>query len=255
MDSRSPALPPAAYAPASWGDANTRGLAFAAIADWRQAAAAFAEAAAVLSHDVLHGAPTDALALVLSNLAHACARDGRPEEAIDHAHRALAVREALAVAASPLAARTRMDLAVLLASAGALGEARTLLDTARTQLESTFGTGDVRLLGVLENSARLSLMTGELERAEAFGSDILRLCVEVGGVLTGEHGVGVEKRDLMTDQFTQADLDQQIRVKCAFDPDHLLNPGEVFPKLHRCAEMGRMHVHRGQVAFPDLPRF
>jgi glycolate oxidase len=79
--------------------------------------------------------------------------------------------------------------------------------------------------------------------------------VEVGGVLTGEHGVGVEKRDLMTDQFTQADLDQQIRVKCAFDPDHLLNPGKVFPKLHRCAEMGRMHVHRGQVAFPDLPRF
>jgi glycolate oxidase len=96
---------------------------------------------------------------------------------------------------------------------------------------------------------------GELERAEAFGADILRLCVRVGGVLTGEHGVGVEKRDLMPEMFDKADLDQQIRVKCAFDPDHLLNPGKVFPKLHRCAELGRMHVHRGQVAFPDIPRF
>jgi glycolate oxidase len=96
---------------------------------------------------------------------------------------------------------------------------------------------------------------GELERAERFGADILKLCVEVGGVLTGEHGVGVEKRDLMEHQFSQVDLDQQLRVKCAFDPDSLLNPGKVFPQLHRCAEMGRMHIHRGQVAFPDLPRF
>ncbi|HUH48378.1 MAG TPA: FAD-linked oxidase C-terminal domain-containing protein, partial [Mycoplana sp.] len=95
----------------------------------------------------------------------------------------------------------------------------------------------------------------ELARAEAFGADILRLCVKVGGVLTSEHGVGVEKRDLMPEMFTEEDLNQQIRVKCAFDPDHLLNPGKVFPQLHRCAEMGRMHVHRGQVAFPDIPRF
>ena len=96
---------------------------------------------------------------------------------------------------------------------------------------------------------------GELENAEAFGADILRLCVEVGGVLTGEHGVGVEKRDLMPEMFDKADLDQQIRVKCAFDPNHLLNPGKVFPQLHRCAELGRMHIHRGQVPFPDIPRF
>jgi glycolate oxidase len=96
---------------------------------------------------------------------------------------------------------------------------------------------------------------GELERAEAFGADILRLCVEVGGVLTGEHGVGVEKRDLMPEMFNKADLAQQERVKCAFDPKHLLNPGKVFPELHRCAELGRMHVHKGQVRFPDLPRF
>ncbi len=96
---------------------------------------------------------------------------------------------------------------------------------------------------------------GETERAEAFGADILRLCVEVGGVLTGEHGVGVEKRDLMATMFTEGDLNQQQRLKCAFDPKSLLNPGKVFPVLHRCAELGRMHVHRGQVPFPDLPRF
>jgi glycolate dehydrogenase FAD-linked subunit len=96
---------------------------------------------------------------------------------------------------------------------------------------------------------------GETERAEAFGSDILRLCVEVGGVLTGEHGVGVEKRDLMGTMFDESDLAHQQRVKCAFDPDGLLNPGKVFPQLHRCAELGRLHIHAGRLPFPDLPRF
>ncbi|MDB5438718.1 MAG: FAD-binding oxidoreductase [Caulobacteraceae bacterium] len=96
---------------------------------------------------------------------------------------------------------------------------------------------------------------GELDKAEAFGADILRLCVAVGGVLTGEHGVGVEKRDLMPVMFTETDLAHQQRVKCAFDPQLLLNPGKVFPTLHRCAELGRVHVHRGRTAFPDLPRF
>ncbi len=96
---------------------------------------------------------------------------------------------------------------------------------------------------------------GELERAEAFGADILRLCVAVGGVLTGEHGVGVEKRDLMPTMFNETDLAHQMRLKCAFDPDGLLNPGKVFPQLHRCAELGRVHVHRGAVRHPDLPRF
>ncbi len=95
----------------------------------------------------------------------------------------------------------------------------------------------------------------ELAAAEAFGADILRLCVEVGGVLTGEHGVGVEKRDLMGTMFNEDDLKQQQRLKCAFDPDGLLNPGKVFPVLHRCAELGRMHVHKGALPFPDLPRF
>jgi glycolate oxidase len=100
-----------------------------------------------------------------------------------------------------------------------------------------------------------SNVPGELERAEAFGAAILRLCVQVGGVLTGEHGVGVEKRDLMGEQFTEADLAHQERLKCAFDPAGLLNPGKVFPVLHRCAELGRMHVHQGKLAHPDIPRF
>jgi len=96
---------------------------------------------------------------------------------------------------------------------------------------------------------------GELERAEEFGAEILRNCVALGGVLTGEHGVGVEKRDLMGEMFTEDDLKQQQRLKCAFDPQHLLNPGKVFPVLHRCAELGRLHVHHGKLPHPDIPRF
>jgi len=96
---------------------------------------------------------------------------------------------------------------------------------------------------------------GEFLRAEQFGADILRLCVDVGGVLTGEHGVGVEKRDLMDVMFDAVDLEQQQRLKCAFDEASLLNPGKVFPQLCRCAELGRMHVRGGNLPFPDLPRF
>ncbi|UZW57057.1 FAD-binding protein [Sphingobium sp. JS3065] len=117
---------------------------------------------------------------------------------------------------------------------------------------NVFHAGDGNLHPLILYDANIP---GELEKAEAFGNDILRLCVEVGGVLTGEHGVGVEKRDLMPEMFSDTDLKQQQRVKCAFDPEMLLNPGKVFPQLHRCAELGRMHVHRGQVPHPDLPRF
>jgi glycolate oxidase len=95
----------------------------------------------------------------------------------------------------------------------------------------------------------------QFDRAEAFGADILRLCVKVGGVLTGEHGVGIEKRDLMPEMFSEDDLAQQQRVKCAFDDKGLLNPGKVFPVLHRCAELGRMHVSKGDLPHPELPRF
>lgn len=96
---------------------------------------------------------------------------------------------------------------------------------------------------------------GDLDKAEAFGADILKLCVEVGGVLTGEHGVGVEKRDLMPEMFNETDLAQQGAVKCAFDPDNLLNPGKMLPELARCGELRGMHVRGGKLPFPDIPRF
>ncbi len=117
---------------------------------------------------------------------------------------------------------------------------------------NVFHAGDGNLHPLILYDANIA---GELDRAEAFGADILRLCVKVGGVLTGEHGVGVEKRDLMPEMFSEADLDQQMRVKCAFDPNHLLNPGKMFPQLRRCAELGRMHVRAGKLPFPDIPRF
>ncbi len=122
----------------------------------------------------------------------------------------------------------------------------------RLDVANVFHAGDGNLHPLILYDAN---QPGQLERAEAFGADILRLCVEVGGALTGEHGVGVEKRDLMPVMFTGTDLAHQQRIKCAFDPDLLLNPGKMFPVLHRCAELGRMHVHRGRVPFPDLPRF
>jgi glycolate oxidase len=120
------------------------------------------------------------------------------------------------------------------------------------RVANVFHAGDGNLHPLILYDANVP---GELEKAEEFGADILRLCVEVGGVLTGEHGVGVEKRDLMPEMFTETDLAHQQRVKCAFDADGLLNPGKVFPVLHRCAELGRMHIHRGQIPFPDIPRF
>jgi glycolate oxidase len=129
---------------------------------------------------------------------------------------------------------------------------RELSDRYGLRVANVFHAGDGNLHPLILYDAN---KPGELDRAERFGADILRLCVQVGGVLTGEHGVGVEKRDLMPEMFSQADLDQQMRVKCAFDPNHLLNPGKVFPQLRRCAELGRMHVHGGQMAFPDIPRF
>ena len=129
---------------------------------------------------------------------------------------------------------------------------RELSDQYGLRVANVFHAGDGNLHPLILYDANVP---GELEKAEAFGADILRLCVKVGGVLTGEHGVGVEKRDLMPEMFSQVDLDQQMRVKCAFDPGHLLNPGKVFPQLRRCAELGRMHIHRGQLPFPDIPRF
>ena len=94
-----------------------------------------------------------------------------------------------------------------------------------------------------------------LERTEKFGAEILKYCVKVGGVLTGEHGVGVEKRELMCEMFNNNDIQQQINIKKALDVSSLLNPGKVYPILRKCAEEGRVHVHRGKTKFPDIPRF
>jgi glycolate oxidase len=133
-----------------------------------------------------------------------------------------------------------------------LARMRELSAQYKLRVANVFHAGDGNLHPLILYDAN---QADELDRAERFGADILRLCVEVGGVLTGEHGVGVEKRDLMPTMFTEADLAQQQRLKCAFDDKGLLNPGKVFPKLHRCAELGRMHIHAGKLPFPDLPRF
>ena len=94
-----------------------------------------------------------------------------------------------------------------------------------------------------------------LEKTEKFGADILKYCVKVGGVLTGEHGVGIEKRELMCEMFNNNDIQQQVKIKKALDLSSLLNPGKVYPILRKCAEEGRVHVHKGKTKFPGIPRF
>ena len=133
-----------------------------------------------------------------------------------------------------------------------LGRMAAMSEEFGLRVANVFHAGDGNLHPLILYDAN---NPGELEKAEAFGEAILTLCVEVGGVLTGEHGVGVEKRDLMGTMFSEDDLKQQQRLKCAFDPEQLLNPGKVFPVLHRCAELGRVHIHGGRTRFPDIPRF
>ena len=94
-----------------------------------------------------------------------------------------------------------------------------------------------------------------LRKTEEFGAEILKYCVKVGGALTGEHGVGIEKRELMCEAFNNNDIQQQVKIKAALDPKSLLNPGKVYPILRKCAEEGRVHVHGGKTKFPDIPRF
>ena len=94
-----------------------------------------------------------------------------------------------------------------------------------------------------------------LKKTEEFGAEILKYCVKVGGALTGEHGVGIEKRELMCEAFNNIDIQQQLTIKAALDPNSLLNPGKVYPILRKCAEEGRVHVHGGKTKFPDIPRF
>ena len=95
----------------------------------------------------------------------------------------------------------------------------------------------------------------ELAKTEKLGAEILKYCVKVGGVLTGEHGVGIEKRELMCEMFNNNDIQQQIKIKKALDASSLLNPGKVYPILRKCAEEGRVHVHGGKTKFSNIPRF
>ena len=95
----------------------------------------------------------------------------------------------------------------------------------------------------------------EWRRAEDFGAEILRKCVEFGGTVTGEHGVGIEKINSMCVQFSAREREAFFAVKRAFDPPGLLNPGKAIPTLSRCAEFGKMHVHGGKLPFAELPRF
>ena len=101
----------------------------------------------------------------------------------------------------------------------------------------------------------LMVTTKDLGSAIVFGADILETSVAMGGTVTGEHGVGVEKLNSMCTQFTTAENDQMFALKAAFDPQALLNPGKVIPTLNRCAEYGKMLVRGGQISHPDLPRF
>jgi len=140
----------------------------------------------------------------------------------------------------------RKRLAEMLAAIAAM-EKRYALRCA-----NVFHAGDGNLHPLIMYDAS---QPGEWERAEAFGAEILELSVALGGSITGEHGVGIEKINQMCVQYATPELEAFHRIKAAFDEAGLLNPGKAVPSLHRCAEYGRMHVHRGELKFPELERF
>ena len=134
----------------------------------------------------------------------------------------------------------------------ALARIRDLSEKYGLRVANVFHAGDGNLHPLILYDAN---KPGEMDRGRGLRRRYPARCVELGGVLTGEHGVGVEKRDLMPEMFSEIDLNQQQRLKCAFDAQGLLNPGKVFPTLHRCAELGRVHVHGGKLAFPTFRDF
>ena len=133
-----------------------------------------------------------------------------------------------------------------------LNEIETLSQQYGLPVCNVFHAGDGNLHPLILYDANTA---GELERTEELGGKILELCIAVGGTITGEHGVGLEKINQMCVQFNTRELQQFHAVKQAFDPDNLLNPGKAIPTLHRCAEFGAMHVHAGQLPHPELERF
>jgi glycolate oxidase len=137
-----------------------------------------------------------------------------------------------------------------------LGDMLTAISAMETRYQlrcaNVFHAGDGNLHPLIMFDANLP---GELERAEQFGAEILELSVAYGGSITGEHGVGAEKINQMCVQYSEDELNAFHAVKAAFDPAGLLNPGKAVPSLHRCAEYGAMVVHKGQLPFPEIPRF
>ena len=136
--------------------------------------------------------------------------------------------------------------------AGVLTRISELSDDYGLPVVNVFHAGDGNLHPLILYDANIE---GELERTEELGGRILEICVEAGGTITGEHGVGMEKINQMCVQFNDQELLQFHAIKHAFDPDELLNPGKAIPTLHRCAEFGAMHVHHGRLPHPELERF
>jgi len=229
--------------------------------------------ATVAVEEFIHaGYPTDAEALLL------CEADGTPEEVEEEIARMAAVLKAHGAtelrvsrdeaerlrfwagrkAAFPAAGRISPDYYCMDGTIPrrAIGE---MLEAIR-EMEGRYGlrclnvfhAGDGNLHPLILFDANVP---GEWERAEAFGAEILERSVALGGTITGEHGVGIEKINQMCVQFSPDEREVFFAIKAAFDPDGLLNPGKAIPTLHRCAEYGRMRVSRGALPFPEIPRF
>jgi glycolate oxidase len=122
----------------------------------------------------------------------------------------------------------------------------------KLRVANVFHAGDGNLHPLILYDANIP---GEIERTEEFGTKILKLSVDMGGTITGEHGVGIEKLNAMCHQFNTKELEIFHKIKAVFDPKSLLNPGKAVPELHRCAELGAMHVHHGELPHPELERF
>ena len=218
------------------------------------------------------GYPVDAAAILL------CELDGMPEQVVAdgaraqsilHDHGATEIRKASddaqrkrfwagRKAAFPAVGRIASDYYCMDGTiprkqlAFVLKQIAELADHYQLAVVNVFHAGDGNLHPLILYDGN---RTGEFEIAEILGGKILELCVAVGGTITGEHGVGVEKIGQMCVQFQAAELQQFHRLKHAFDPLGLLNPGKAIPTLHRCAELGQMHVHQGQLPHPELERF
>lgn len=229
-------------------------------------------ATAAVEEFVHAGYPLDAKAILL------CESDGTPEEVAEEIARVREVLERSGAteirvsrdeaermrfwagrkAAFPAAGRMSPDYYCMDGTIPRkrLGEMLSAIQRMETEYGlrciNVFHAGDGNLHPLILFDAN---QAGEMERAEAFGAEILELSVALGGTITGEHGVGIEKINQMCSQFSVAERIQFFRVKAAFDPAGLLNPGKAIPTLHRCAEYGRLHVSGGAVPHPDIPRF